>query len=157
LAERLGGEAITIPGGPRRTIADDVLSYAHENNVTQIVIGKSTRTRWFEILHGSVVHDLVRRSGNISVNVIAGDEPPSQPIPRKTVRAAEPALQIDFAAYGFAALAVAIALGVGKLIQPNLGIANVDLVFLTAVVGVAVRYGLLPSLFASVLASLAYN
>src|SRR4029077_6060602 len=42
LAERLGGEAITTPGGPRRTIADDVLSYSREHNVTQIVIGKST-------------------------------------------------------------------------------------------------------------------
>ncbi len=55
------------------SIADDVIGYAQANNVTQIVIGKSARTRWFEILHGSVVHDLVRRSGNISVHVIAGD------------------------------------------------------------------------------------
>ena len=37
------------------------------------------------------------------------------------------------------------------------GIENVDLVFLTAVVGVAVRYGLWPSLLASVAASLCYN
>ena len=73
LAEALGGEAITIPGVGRR-IADDVIGFAHANNVTQIIIGKSTRSRWFEILHGSVVHDLVRRSGNISVHVIAGDE-----------------------------------------------------------------------------------
>src|SRR6516165_5372836 len=66
LAEALGGEAITVPGGDRG-IADDVISFAHANNVTQIIVGKSTRSRWFEILHGSVVHDLVRRSGNISV------------------------------------------------------------------------------------------
>ena len=62
----------TLPAGDRN-IADDVIRYAQANNVTQIVIGKSTRTRWFEMLHGSVVHDLVRRSGNISVHVIAGD------------------------------------------------------------------------------------
>ena len=43
------------------------------------------------------------------------------------------------------------------MIQPLLGIENVDLVFLTAVVGVAVRYGLWPSLLASVAASLCYN
>ena len=43
------------------------------------------------------------------------------------------------------------------MIQPYFGIENVDLVFLTAVVGVAVRYGLWPSLLASVAASLAYN
>ena len=48
-------------------------------------------------------------------------------------------------------------LAVGLVIQPRLGIENVDLVFLTAVVGVAVRYGLWPSLVASVAASLCYN
>ena len=88
LAEALGGEAITLPASDRH-IADDVIRYAQENNVTQIVIGKSARTRWFEILHGSVVHDLVRRSGNISVHVIAGDTIAGEPIPKKSVRAAE--------------------------------------------------------------------
>src|SRR3954465_2075211 len=73
LAEALGGEALTIPGVGRR-IADDVISFAQSNNVTQIIIGKSSRSRWFEIVQGSVVHDLVRRAGNISVHVIAGDE-----------------------------------------------------------------------------------
>src|SRR5215467_11974960 len=76
LAEALGGEPVTIPGG-ERSIADDVIAFAQGNNATQIVIGRSARTRWFEILHGSVVHDLVRRSGNISVHVIAGDESPA--------------------------------------------------------------------------------
>src|SRR3981081_1212256 len=73
LAEALGGESITIPGVGRR-IADDVISFAHANNVTQIIIGKSARSWWFELTRGSVVHDLVRRSGNISAHVIAGDE-----------------------------------------------------------------------------------
>src|SRR5262249_62092766 len=77
--------------------------------------------------------------------------------PRKTVRAAEPSRAFDLRPYAFAVLAVAAALGLGVLIQPRLGIENVDLVFLTAVVGVAVRYGLLPSLVASVVASLCYN
>src|ERR1700745_3524657 len=78
LVEALGGEALTVPGVGRR-IADDLIQFAHANNVTQIIIGKSTRSRWFEIVQGSVVHDLVRRAGNISVNVIAGDELPSGP------------------------------------------------------------------------------
>jgi two-component system sensor histidine kinase KdpD len=52
---------------------------------------------------------------------------------------------------------VAVALGVGYLIRPWFGIENVDLVFLTAIVAVAVRFGLVPSLVASVVASLGYN
>jgi two-component system sensor histidine kinase KdpD len=156
LAEALGGEAITVPSGDRG-IADDVISFAHANNITQIIIGKSTRSRWFEILHGSVVHDLVRRSGNISVHVIAGDAVAGDPILKKTVRAAEGAAPFDPRPYAVALAAVVAALGVGELILPLLGIENVDLVFLTAVVGVAVRYGLWPSLLATVASSLCYN
>jgi len=156
LAEALGGEAITVPGGDRG-IVDDVISFAHANNVTQIIVGKSTRSRWFEILHGSVVHELVRRSGNISVHVIAGEELARDPIPKKTVRPAEDVAPFDPWPYAVALAAVAVALGVGELIQPWLGIENVDLVFLTAVVAVAVRYGLWPSLLATVVSSLCYN
>jgi two-component system sensor histidine kinase KdpD len=156
LAESLGGEALTIPGTQRR-IADDILAFARSNNVTQIVVGKSTRSWWFELLRGSVVHDLVRRAGNISVHVIAGDDLEPAPNPGKGVRTAERSEPFDPVPYGMALLFVAAALGVGKLIHPWFGIENVDLVFLTAVVGVAVRYGMWPSLLASVIASLCYN
>jgi two-component system sensor histidine kinase KdpD len=103
------------------------------------------------------VHDLVRRAGNISVNVIAGEELAAEPVPRKTVRTAERTEPFDPKPSLMALLIVAIGLGVGELIQPIFGIENVDLVFLTAVVVVAVRYGLWPSLLASVAASLCYN
>src|SRR5271168_3177260 len=85
LAEALGGEALTIPGVGRR-IADDIIGFAQANNITQVIIGKSARTWWFELARGSVVHDLVRRAGNISVNVIAGEELAADPLPKKTVR-----------------------------------------------------------------------
>jgi two-component system sensor histidine kinase KdpD len=157
LAESLGGEAITLPAG-ERSIADDVIGFSHANNVTQIIIGKSTRSRWFEILHGSVVHELVRRSGNISVSVIAGEELAAEPIPRKTIRTAKRATPFEPWPYIAALLAVAVAVGVSALIQsPLFRVENVDLVFLTAVVAVAVRYGLWPSLLATIAASLAYN
>ena len=155
LAETLGGEAITLPASERH-ISDDVIKYAQSNNVTQIIIGKSARTRWFEILHGSVVHDLVRRSGNISVHVIAGDQLVGEPIAKKTVRVAHDET-FDPRPYVAALIAVAAATGLGTLIQTWVGGANVDLVFLTAIVTIAVRFGLLPSLLASIAASLAYN
>jgi two-component system sensor histidine kinase KdpD len=156
LAERLEGEAVTAPAKARR-IADDILAYAQKNNVTHIIIGKSTRSRWFEILHGSVVHDLVRRAGNISVHVIAGDEIAHEPVPKKTVSTAGRPEALDPRPYGLATLAVAGALVVGEVLWPWIGVENIALVFLTAVVGVAVRLGLWPSLFASLLSTLGYN
>src|SRR5450432_1337892 len=128
LAEALGGEALTIPGVGRR-IADDIISFAQANNVTQIIIGKAMRSWWFVIRRGSVVHDLVRRAGNISVNVIAGEELAAEPVPRKTVRTAERTEPFDPKPSLMALLIVAIGLGVGELIQPIFGIENVDLVF----------------------------
>jgi two-component system, OmpR family, sensor histidine kinase KdpD len=156
LAEALGGEAVTLPAGDR-DITDDVIGYAQTNNVTQIVIGKSARTRWFEILHGSVVHDLVRRSGNISVHVIAGDAIAGQPIPKKSVRSAEREEPFNPRPYVAVLFAVAVATGFSAMIQTWIGGTNVDLVFLTAIVAVAVRFGLLPSLLATVTSTLAYN
>ena len=156
LAEALGGEPVTLPAS-NRSIADDVINYAQANNVTQIVIGKSVRTRWFEILHGSVVHDLVRRSGNISVHVIAGDTIAGQPISKKTVRAAEREEIFDLRPYLAALVAVALALGLSALVWPWVGRVNADLVFLIAVVATAVRFGLGPSLLASIVSAVCYN
>src|SRR5262245_57069617 len=156
LAQRLEGEAITLSIKGRR-IADDILEYAHKNNVTHIIIGKSTRSRWFEILHGSVVHDLVRRAGEISVHVIAGSETASEQIAKKTVRTAAGPQSFDAFSYLFALLAVAAAVGVGELLWPWIGLENIGLVFLTAVVGVAIYLGLGPSLLASFLSALSFN
>ena len=156
LADRLGGEAVTLPGAGRR-IAEDVIAYAQAQNVTHVVVGKSDRSRWFELLHGSVVHDLVRRSGGISVHVIAGDQGGgTEAIPAKTVRTAAPATTSPLP-YLAALAASALALVAGELVGPLAGVETVDLVFLTAVVGVAVRFGLGPSLAAVVASSLAYN
>lgn len=156
LAESLGGEAMTIPAVGRR-IADDVINFAQGNNVTQIVIGKSTRSRWFEMARGSVVHDLVRRAGNISVHVIPGDELPDEAAPKTAVQTAARSEPFNPLLYLKALGIVLVGLGAAVLLQPRFGIENVDLVLLTAVVAVAVRYGLWPSLLASLAASLAYN
>lgn len=156
LAEALGGEALTIPAVGRR-IADDVINFAQGNNVTQIVIGKSSRSRWFEMTRGSVVHDLVRRAGNISVHVIPGDELADLATSKAAVQTAARPEQFDARPYLKALGITAVGLAAATLIKPHFGIENVDLVFLTAVVTVAVRYGLWPSLLASLASSLAYN
>src|SRR3954466_9509788 len=120
LAESLSGEALTLPG-VNRHIADDLIHFAQGNNITQIIIGKSSRSWWFELRRGSVVHDLVRRSGNISINVIAGEELRADPVAKRMVRAAERSEPFDPKPYLMALVVVAAGLGVAELIQPKLG------------------------------------
>jgi two-component system sensor histidine kinase KdpD len=54
-------------------------------------------------------------------------------------------------------LAVGVAVGVSELLWPWIGLPNTDLVFLTVIVGIAVRFGLGPSLLASAASALCYN
>lgn len=154
MVERMGGEAVVVPG---RDAADAVVDYARSHNVTHIVIAKSGRSRWSELLYGSVAHRLIRSSGDISVHVIAGDV--DEPIPAKTVKTA-PRRDSDgggWAPYAVSLACVAAALAGGHLLQWVIAANNIALVFLTAVLVSAVFGGLGPSLFASVAAMLAYN
>jgi two-component system sensor histidine kinase KdpD len=70
---------------------------------------------------------------------------------------APPLPRVGLGAFGLAVLAVAGAVAVALALWPWIGQQNVSLVFLTAIVAVAAGYGLWPSLFATVLASLCYN
>ncbi len=151
LAEKLGADTITLPG---QRIADDVLAYARENNATQIIIGKSTRSRWFEMLHGSVVHELLSKAGNISVHVIPGAGELSH---RDHAKPARVGNSIDPLPYVASTGLVAIALGIALLIDRFVDLENISLVFLAAVLASAVRFGVGPSVYASLVSVLCYN
>lgn len=153
LAEKLGGEAVTIPG---RDVADGVVEYARANNVTHIVIAKSGRPRWSELLHGSVAHDLIRRAGDISVHVIAGGSGEAaslRTVRTQPVRRKPPDLWPYIVSTGY----VGVAAGLGHVLHWTLALNNVALVFLTAVLASAVTGGLGPSLYASLISVLAFN
>ena len=135
-----------------------MIDYAHANNVTHIVVSTRQRSRWLELLRSSLAHEIIRRAGDISVHVVperhveAIDEDASvaKPRPQRPRR-------LDFGAYGGSTVMVTAALLVGLALQRTLGVTNVALVFLTAVLASAVTYGLWPSLFACFVSMLAYN
>ena len=154
LAEQLGGEALTLPG---RTVTEALVGFAHAHNITQIIIGKSQRSRWFEMVNGSVVHDLLRRATGISVHVIAGEQPDPDSNAARRVTTRPPRRSADVRAYLAGTLFTGLALAAGTLVDEWLGVQNISLVFLMAVLGSAVLHGFLPSLFTAVLAVAAYN
>src|SRR5215510_145959 len=77
LAEQLGAETVTLSG---EHVSEELLTYARTRNVSKIVVGKPLRPRWREILFGSVVDELVRRSGEIDVYVISGEHEDTRPL-----------------------------------------------------------------------------
>lgn len=151
LAERLGGDSVSLPGNH---IAADLISFARANNITQIIIGKSNRSRWFELLHGSVVRDLVRSSGDIGIHVVAGSRTKTAEVVAET---ADSGQSVSLAPYLGSSLTVGLALLVGLAVDQFIDLPNISMIFLAAVLFAAVRFGLWPSLFASILSTLAYN
>src|SRR5207248_2298916 len=104
---------------------------------------------------GSVVHDLLRRSGPISVHVISAEA--GEPTAPRSVTARVPPRPFSLWPYLGSALAVGVALGVGELIGNLAGVQSIALVFLMAVLGAAIAWGLLPALSACLVSVLAYN
>src|SRR4029077_2308847 len=153
LAQRLGAEAVTLPG---REIAESVLDYERKNNVTQILIGKSERSRWFEILHVSVVRDLMRGSGAISVTAVLAEGDVVLP---KSVTTSPRLDPIAWRAYALSALATAATVGIGWVLNATVSYAlgRIGMLFLVPVLFSAVSFGLRPALFTAFVSVMSYN
>jgi two-component system sensor histidine kinase KdpD len=135
-----------------------VIHYAHENNCTHIVVSTAQRSWWRELLRSSATHDIIRRAGDISVHVVPEQLTRAMkgPAQKPALAPAQAGAALNYRAYLGSAGMVAVALAVGQFLS-RFGITNVALVFLTAVLASAITYGLWPSLFACVVAMLAYN
>lgn len=148
LAERLGAEPIVLSG---EHVVDEILAYAVRYNITKIVVGKPSLPRWREWLRGSIVDELIRRSGEIDVHVVKGepegaDRARTRPRPRTALRE-----------YAVSAAVMALCTGLAWVAFPYLSAVNLTMIYLAGVVFVATRYSAGPSALASVLAAVLFN
>jgi len=152
LAERLGAETMTLAG---QNVADTLLDYARSRNVTKILIGKTNQPRWKRMLFGTVVDDVLERSGAIDVYVIQGEAESREAQSSARGRAALqpwPFIQAIMAI----ALTGLVALGLRRL-QIADAEANTVMLFLATVAMIAYRSGRGPAVLSSILAVLVFD
>lgn len=150
LAGQLGAEVVTVPG---HSVVEEVLAFARSRNATRIVVGKSRRSRWFELRHGSVVDELVRSGAGLAVEVApSADDKPSS-APRDWLRD----VPLTPGPYLEGTLAAAMATAAGVLIDRLIELPNISLVYVLPVLFSAARHGLVPSLWASALSVACFN
>jgi two-component system sensor histidine kinase KdpD len=154
LAERLGAETVTLAG---QNITQTILDYAHSRNVTKILIGKTNRPRWRRLVFGTVVDELLERSGDIDVYVIRGMEEKGGFAPSPSPSASASANKLPY-------LKSAVLIGLTGCLAYGLRFlhladaeANTVMLFLAAVAWTAFRYGRGPAIMASVLAVLVFD
>src|SRR6202011_3349972 len=79
LLGEVGGRYAEVTGAD---VSSALINFARAENATQLLVGASGRSRWAEMVHGSVINDVLREAGAIDVHVISGPTPPVADLPR---------------------------------------------------------------------------
>lgn len=147
LAERLGGEVVLLRAGE---VAKTLIQHATERRASLLLVGQS-RQRWRRRLFGGgLASRLLRNARGLEINVLDSDEQQHQP----RQRSVHSLVWFD---YALALLATVLASALAWAVSSILPLPNISLVFLAAVLLVAVRSSLGPALACAALSFLTYD
>jgi two-component system sensor histidine kinase KdpD len=152
LAERLGAEVVTLPGGP--STAKELLRYARSRNVTRIVIGRDRGGLLRRLTRSAVTSGVLAGGADFEVTVVTASD---NAIRRPRLRTLDQRRELPIKPYAWSVVAVAVATGIAAAIEEVLPLPNLSLVFLSAVLAIAVRFGTMPALVTSALSLALYN
>lgn len=151
LAEQLGAETVTLTGN---NVAATLLHFARSRNVCRIVMGKQPgRSRWWpRLVRRSVLDDVMDQSGDIEIIAITGEPgPPLGP------GAALSSPKLDWSEVGRAGAIIAGCTGIGLALRPVLAPANLVMVYLLGLVGIAMSSSRRTAFLASFLSVAAFD
>jgi len=149
LAKRWGADVQELQG---QSVADTVIDYAKEHNITKIVVGKPLKSRWQEMLRSSVSAQIIRKSSYFDIHVIGGK---GESIGQDRESDSKPS--INWRGYLISVGLVIIATLIGVFLQPPVHPANLIMIYLLCVVIAAVFFGFGPSIVVCILGVLAFD
>ncbi|QRN54120.1 sensor histidine kinase [Dyella caseinilytica] len=150
LARRLGGDATVLRG---HAIADELLVHADREGVGQIILGRTRERVLARMLGRSLTQQLLRRGAHLELTIIA--TPTERVRARKRLRLMPARGRRD--EYIFATIVTAVAIGLAFVADRYLSVANLALIFLTAVMTVAVRTRMSVAVYTAILCFIGYN
>ncbi|MBU2334277.1 MAG: sensor histidine kinase KdpD [Gammaproteobacteria bacterium] len=137
LAERLGGEVVELRG---ERVARTLIDHAYERRATLLLVGRSGARRGLKrVFMRSVAEQLIAAGQGLEVSILDQQRTPSR-------RIGEARRSADWRNYMLALLATLVATGAALVLSRYLALPNISLVFLAAVLVVAVRSSLGPAL-----------
>ncbi|MDE1166309.1 MAG: sensor histidine kinase KdpD [Pseudomonas sp.] len=147
LAERLGGEVVVLRAGE---VARTLIQHAAERRASLVLVGQSGGSWRRRLFGGGLAARLLGNARGLEINVLDRDD--ARPNP--TLRAPGAWVWFD---YGLALLATVAASALAWGVASVMALPNISLVFLAAVLLVAVRSSLGPALACAALSFLAYD
>lgn len=149
LAEQLGGRTLLLSGDD---VVKTVTDHAHQNNVTQIVMGRAPSSRLAAFLGRSLSTELLRSARGAAIHIVTDPAAPEPPPPRPKIDWLK-----DWRGYVIGAGFIGIATGLALLLDRTFARVDLGVVYLAAVLAAGVLYGLRPALAAATVAFLVYN
>jgi len=150
LARRLGGEAELLHGS---SIADALLDHAAHNSVSTLVLGRTRERPFARMLNRTLTQQLIQRGAHYEITIIG--------TPQARARARRTGLSVPSRSTGQDTLlalgATAIACLVALVAERWVGLYDLSMVFIVAVVMVAARSRTSAAVIAAALCFLAYN
>lgn len=147
LAERLGGEVVLLRAGE---VTKTLIQHAAERRASLVLVGQSRMNWRRRLFGGGVAERLLRNARGLEINILDSDDVPAPPrLP--DVRG------LVWFDYALAVVATVIAAALAWAVASVLPLPNISLVFLAAVLLVAVRSSLGPSLVCAALSFLTYD
>jgi two-component system sensor histidine kinase KdpD len=153
LAAQLGANVASIAAS---NVVEGLKSFLDDARATQLVVGKSARSRWFELRHGSVVDRLVRETPGVAVHVLPHEGLVEAPRAHGSRRTSWKSWGSP-TGYAVSALFVAAFTALAVVVHSFGGLTNVALVYLIPVLAAASLYGMRTGVFTGVISALAYN
>jgi len=151
LVESLGGKTETIFG---LNIPDTLIEYAKKHNITRIVIGKTLRSRWKELIFGSIVDQMIHKSGDIDVYVISSSDENRENISYSD----DSILPVTVPGkYLESLILVGIVTIFGDVLKNYISQTNLIMFYLMVVVIAAFRRGLYLAIFTSIIGVLMFD
>jgi two-component system sensor histidine kinase KdpD len=147
LAERLGGEVVLLRAGE---VARTLIQHAAERRASLVLVGQSRPRLRRRLFGGGLAARLLRQAHGLEINVLDSDQQQHQPRPRN-------ALTLVWFDYALALVATVLASALAWAVSSVLPLPNISLVFLAAVLLVAVRSSLGPALACAALSFLTYD
>lgn len=150
LAEELGGKVEILAG---EKPANEIVTFARNNNITLILVGAPRRPVWDEWIRGALVYDIVRRSGPINVLVIGAEGEGKPLLPRNPFSRAG----YDFRRLLGSVLLIGITTFICLIIRTDVEFVNIAMIFLIPVLVAGILWGRLAGVMTSLLAVLALD
>ncbi|MGF6399279.1 two-component system sensor histidine kinase KdpD [Pseudomonas frederiksbergensis] len=147
LAERLGGEVVLLRAGE---VAKTLIQHAAERRASLVLVGQSRQRLRRRLFGGGLASRLLRDARGLEINVLDSDQEQHQP----RQRSAQSLVWFD---YALALVATVLASALAWAVSSALPLPNISLVFLAAVLLVAVRSSLGPALACAALSFLTYD